>query len=136
MNIKKTLILAACIATSITAAALAYEQAIVVIYGRHLPKAWAIDLSNLTLGEIYQQIGPPQENLAAKGYQNWVVYHWWGRQVLRMGLEDYGPLTSRPTDIDYMAYVNNWYNQAYIKNIKCTSLLCRKYYKKASPSAK
>ena len=39
-----------------TLAALAYEQAIVVIYGRHLPKAWAIDLSNLTFGEIYQKI--------------------------------------------------------------------------------
>ena len=85
MNFKKTLILAACIATSITAAALAYEQAIVVIYGRHLPKAWAIDLSNLTLGEIYQQIGPPQENLAAKGYQNWVVYHWWGAASVENG---------------------------------------------------
>ena len=124
MNFKKTLILAACIATSITAAALAYEQAIVVIYGRHLPKAWAIDLSNLTFGEIYQQIGPPQENLAAKGYQSWVVYHWWGRQVLEMGLQDCCPSTARPTGIDYWVYVNNWYNQAYSKEIKCTSY-CR-----------
>ena len=124
MNIKKTLILAACIATSITAAALAYEQAIVVIYGRHLPKAWAIDLSNLTFGEIYQKIGPPQEDVSGKDYQSWLIYHWWGRQVLTMVRGDCCPPTARPSGIYYMAYVNNWYNQAYFKEIKCNRF-CR-----------
>jgi hypothetical protein len=117
MNIKKALIIAVCVAVFVLVFALAYKKIIVINYGQQLPEVWSSDFSNMTFSDIYKKIGPPQENLSGKGFQNWLIYHWWGWQMLEMGLQNCCPPTSKPTDIYYMVHVYGWYEPAYSKRI-------------------
>lgn len=118
MNRKKNFTVIICIVISLILFSEVYRKAIVIVYGRQIPEAWALDFANMNFAEIYQEIGLPQENLSAKGYQNWLIKHWWGWQILRMDLQNCCPLTSRPSAIYYIVYVNYWYEPAYIKTIR------------------
>ncbi|MFI3155321.1 MAG: hypothetical protein QX199_04105 [Methylococcaceae bacterium] len=118
MKHKKNFTLIVGIVILLTVLSEAYKKAIVIAYGQQIPEAWASDFADMNFAEIYQKIGPPQENLSAKGYQNWLIKQWWGWQMLRVDLQDCCPLKSKPTGIYYIVYVNYWYKPAYIKIIR------------------
>jgi len=118
MKHKRAFIIAVCVATLLMVFPLVYRKVIVVMYGQQIPKAWSSNFADMNFGEIYQKIGLPQEDVSAKGYQNWLSYKWWGWQMLKMDLQDCCPLTSEPTGIYYIVHVNFWYDPAYTKTIR------------------
>jgi hypothetical protein len=118
MNYKRAFIIATVSIAISVVFSFAYKRAIVVVYGQQIPVAWASDFADMNFGEIYQKIGPPQEDVSAKEYQNWLVYQWWGWQMLTVTSNDCCKLTSKPTNIYYTVHVNGWYKPAYIKKIR------------------
>jgi hypothetical protein len=93
-----------------------YPRAIFELYG-DIPPRWSSDLGNMNFEEIYKKLGPPQEDVAAKDYQNWLEPHWWGVKVLTIVSSDCCKSTEKPTTVMYVVYVNGWYDPAYRKII-------------------
>ncbi|MBF0526411.1 MAG: hypothetical protein HQK56_15105 [Deltaproteobacteria bacterium] len=94
-----------------------YPKVIFEIYGKDIPPRWTSDLGGMNLGQIRKKLGSPHEDLSAKGYQNWLEYHSWGRKKLMVGCADVCKSNEKPLAVIYIVYVNGWYNPAYQKVI-------------------
>lgn len=94
-----------------------YPRGIFELYGRNMPPMWSSDLGNMNFKEIYEKLGPPQEDVSAKDYQNWLEYHWWGVKMLKIISSDCCKPTAKPNTVVYIVYVNGWYDPAYRKVI-------------------
>jgi hypothetical protein len=97
-----------------------YPRVIVEIYGRHVPEKWSPDFANMSFGQIYERIGPPQEDVSGKDYQNWLIYQWWGWKQLKLISPHCCPPSSKPTSIVYIVHIYGWYNPVYSKKISPT----------------
>jgi hypothetical protein len=97
--------------------ALIYPAVIGLIYRNDLPSEWSGKLMGMTLGEIQERIGPPDEEASAKGFQNRIVRHWWGIQLLKVGSMSCQP-EERPISIWYYVYVNGRYNPVVMKDMR------------------
>lgn len=118
MKYKKNFIFIAFILILLTVFSEAYKKTIITAYGQQVPEIWTSDFADMTFGEIYQEIGQPQEDVSAKEYQNWLIRYWWGWKMLKMISNNCCPLTSKPTDIYYIVHVNGWYKPVYFKKIR------------------
>lgn len=78
---------------------------------------WSSNLGEMNFKEIYQRLGPPQEDVSAKDYQNWVEHHWWGVKMLKIIARDCCEATAKPKTIVYIVYVSGSYNPKYRKII-------------------
>jgi len=87
-----------------------------LIYRNDLPSGWSDKLMGMTLGEIQERIGPPDEEASAKGFQNWIVRRWWGFQLLKVGSMSCQS-EERPISIWYYVYVNERYNPVVMKQL-------------------
>jgi hypothetical protein len=76
---------------------------------KNLPRHWSSELGELTFEDIYAKIGRPQDDAAAKQYQNWIEYHWWGTKMLRIISGDCCKPSARPSQISYVVYANGRY---------------------------
>ena len=83
----------------------AYPFLIYQIYGNNLPEGWSANLAEMSLGEIQNRLGPPQEEASAKDFQNWIIRHWWGSQVLKVITRHCCTPEEKPVAIIYMVYV-------------------------------
>lgn len=82
-----------------------YPFAIAELAVKNMPPKWSPKLGEMNFGEIHKEIGPPQFNMSAKDYQDWVEYHWWGVEVLKIMSFDCCAKNARPSDIQYIVYV-------------------------------
>ena len=96
--------------------AFAYPTIIGRIYSSDLPLGWTDKLTGITLAEIQQQIGPPQEESNVKGFQHWIVRHWWGIQLLKIVSKNC-QLQEKPIAVVYFVYVDGRYNPVVTKTL-------------------
>ncbi|WKL58895.1 hypothetical protein Q1W73_07880 [Asticcacaulis sp. ZE23SCel15] len=71
-----------------------------IIYAMHadeMPTKWDLNYENLTLHQVYDKIGPPDQDGGVKQFQNWVEKEWWGYKLIKIGAEDF---RSDRTDFD------------------------------------
>jgi hypothetical protein len=92
---------------------LLYPKGVLELYGRDIPPAWSSDLGEMSFKEINERIGPPQDDVSAKGYQNWLENHWWGFKMLKVISNDCCKPTARPDTVVYIVYVHGWYDPVY-----------------------
>lgn len=43
-----------------------------------------MNYDSVDVGKMEKAIRSPQENVAAKDYQNWLEFHWWGVKQLKL----------------------------------------------------
>jgi hypothetical protein len=94
-----------------------YPKAIYGLYGRDIPPKWSSDFTSMTFAQINQALGHPQDDASAKGFQNWVEFHWWGQKILKMTADDFYKPGARPEGIYYIVYVDGWYHPAFQKKL-------------------
>lgn len=82
-----------------------YPFAIAEFAGKNMPAGWEPELGEMNLGQIHKEIGPPAFSMSAKEYQDWVKYHWWGVEILKIMAVDCCGQNARPSDIQYIVYV-------------------------------
>ena len=96
---------------------LVYPAVIGLTYGNHLPGGWSPELTEMTLGEIQARLGPPQEEASAKDFQNWVVPHWWGRQILKVISQRCCQPEEKPFAFVYLVYVYGRYDPVVVRTL-------------------
>lgn len=105
-----------------------YPRIIVDLYGKDIPHEWSINYAEMNLGQIYQAIGEPQDELWVKG-ASWIKEYWWGTKRLKLScgypLDKNKPngmwvSCQYPRDknvktlsIHYMVFVHGWYGSMY-----------------------
>ncbi|GGZ28131.1 hypothetical protein [Asticcacaulis endophyticus] len=62
-----------------------------------MPAKWDLNYENLSIQQVYEKIGPPDEDGGVKQLQNWVQKEWWGYKLIKIGAEDF---RSDRTDFD------------------------------------
>jgi len=97
-----------------------YPQVILELYGKEMPEKWASNFGGMSFSQIYQRLGPPQEDASAKDYQQWVESHWWGIKLLKVISVDCCQSASKPSIVMYLVYVNGWYDPVYRKTLSKT----------------
>lgn len=94
-----------------------YPRVISEFYGKEIPPEWSSDLGGMNFAQIYQKLGPPQEDVSAKDYQNWLEHHWWGVKILKVISNDCCKSTLKPKAVVYIVHVNGWYEPAFQETI-------------------
>lgn len=64
-----------------------YPTITVKMSGSDIPKNWKVEFSGKSYAEVIAILGPPGENLSAKGLQVWVRNEWWGKYILTVAFE-------------------------------------------------
>jgi hypothetical protein len=88
---------------------LLYLVAILELAGKDMPPNWSAKLGELHFYEIYEKIGPPQDDASAKQYQNWIEYHWWGTKMLKISASQCCKPSAQPSEIYYIVYAKGKY---------------------------
>jgi hypothetical protein len=92
-----------------------FPKVIYEIYGKEVPQKWSMDLVDMDFAQIYQKLGPPQEDVSSKDYQNWLESYWWGVKMLKITSFNCCRSNAQPDAVIYIVYVNGWYDPAYQK---------------------
>lgn len=97
-------------------ACLLIAYAFIAFAARPLPDRWSSSLGTATYAQIHAKLGAPQVDMSAKGYQQWVEYHPWGRKVLQVASLDCHP-ARKPDTILYTVYVQGRYRPVHLEFI-------------------
>lgn len=71
----------------------------------------------MTLIDIQDRLGPPQEEISVKGIQNWVEPDWWGSRVLQIVSVDPRKLNEKPIAAIYIVYIVGWNDPVHRENL-------------------
>ncbi|MES2039377.1 MAG: hypothetical protein V4495_16210 [Pseudomonadota bacterium] len=104
-----TCLLLGCICIGIYTYKIAYPEYILTTYADHWPNAWNSDLSRLNHRQIVEKIGPPDEDLAAKDYQNWIKKESWGIFQLRILFRNCCDENSTPVGVEKIVRLKDRY---------------------------
>lgn len=69
-----------------------------------VPAAWNLDYRRLSIQQIGDQLGPPQEGMAIKQFVAWTLPEPDGTRVLRVVCQAYCEDGDRPASVTYLFY--------------------------------
>jgi hypothetical protein len=69
-----------------------------------VPARWALDYRGLSIGQIVNLIGPPQEDVSYKQFMNWTLEGQDGTRVLRVSCQVNCSEGERPASVTYEFY--------------------------------
>jgi hypothetical protein len=87
-------------------------------YDREIPKKWLIQFDKKNLKTISDEIGIPNEDAAAKQFQNWIETNSQGKKVLNIICPINCSPQEYPSSIIFFVYVNGENKPIFIKTIK------------------
>ncbi len=96
----------------------AYPAMVSHIYAANAPLSWNKALLSMTLGEVHQTLGNPDEDVSAKEYQVWIRKQWWGWQELKVLIPNCFAASSRPSEVYYIVHVYGFYDPVIKRRIE------------------
>lgn len=75
----------------------AFPHIIYAVHADEMPAKWDLNYENLTLQQVHDELGTPDEEGGVKQFQSWVQPEWWGYKLIKIVAQDF---KSDGTDYD------------------------------------